>query len=45
MVKGDEVNRGTLTYRTLVNNFRKKIRSKAKGGKGFKPGAFRPIYG
>ena len=45
MVKGDEVDRGTLTYRTLANNFRKKIRSRAKGGKGFKLGAFGPIYG
>ena len=45
MVKGDEVDRGTLTYRTLANDFRKEIRSRAKGGKGFKPGAFGPIYG
>ena len=45
MVKGDEVDRGTLTYRTLANDFRKEIRSRAKGGKGFKPGAFGPTYG
>ena len=45
MVKADEADRGTLIYRTLVNNFRKEICSRAKGGKGFKPGAFGPIYG
>jgi len=35
----------TLSYRTLANDFRMQIVSRAKGGKGFKPRAFRPTYG
>ena len=35
----------TLSYRTLANDFQMQIVSRVKGGKGFKPGAFRPTYG
>ena len=46
MLKGDKADSSTLSHRTLANDFRKEIRSQAKtGGKGFKPGAFRPTYG
>ena len=46
MNKGDQADQGTLSYRTLANDFRKEIRSKAKtGNRGFKPGAFGPTYG
>ena len=46
MNKGDQTDQGTLSYRTLANDFRKEIRSKAKSGnRGFKPKAFGPTYG
>jgi len=40
-----KANDKTLSYRTLANDFRMQIVSRAKGNKGFKPGAFGPTYG
>ena len=46
MLKGDKADSGTLSHRTLANDFRKEIRSQAKtGGKGYTKGSFGPTYG
>src|SRR5438034_3635555 len=41
----DKADEGTFSYRTLANAFQKQVVSRAKGNKGFKPGAFGPTYG
>jgi len=45
MLKGDEAEAGTLSHRTLANDFRKEIRSMAKiGGKGYIESSFGLTY-
>lgn len=43
--KGDKAEEGTLSYRTLANDFRKEIPSGAKGGKSYAKGSFGVTYG
>jgi hypothetical protein len=45
LLKQAEADRGTLTYRTVANDFRKETRPRAKGGSGsIAKGSFGPAY-